>query len=186
MESNFYEECYATYLLYAAILCAYSNRYGEGERERELSSARSGVVKENTTVGYSATDVLFQGEHTFPRRSFIVARLPPMGRDRTSFCTIMIPNNTIEDLVLTIDMLLGYTSPLVSRPMFFVAPEDLYSPMAEHITTDIKEVPSDALLPLKIEVQQHGLTDQPVVNIRDVNSTIAKEGCSSLAKREPK
>ena len=89
-------------------------------------------------------------------------------RDRTYF---MIPNNTIEDLVLTMDMLLGYTSPLVSRPMFFVAPEDHYSPMAEHITTDIKEVPSDALLPSKIEVQQHGLTDQPVMNIRDVNES---------------
>ena len=44
VESNLYEECYATYLLYAAILCAYSNRYGEGKRERELSSARSGVI----------------------------------------------------------------------------------------------------------------------------------------------
>jgi hypothetical protein len=99
-----------------------------------------------------------------------------MGRDRTSFGTIMIPNNTIEDLVLTMDRLLGYTSPLVTRPMFFVAPEDHYSPMAEHITTDIKEVPSDALLPSKIEVQQHGLTDQPVVNIRDVNESFDPEG----------
>jgi hypothetical protein len=65
MESNLYEECYATYLLYAAILCAYSNRYGEGKRERELSSHEvaswSIDVKENTTVGHSATDVLFQG-----------------------------------------------------------------------------------------------------------------------------
>jgi hypothetical protein len=83
----------------------------------------------------------------------------------------MIPNNTIEDLVLNMDMLLGYTSPLVSRSIFFVAPEDHYSPTAEHITTDIKEVPSDTLLPLKIEVQQNGLTDQPVVNIQDVNES---------------
>jgi hypothetical protein len=44
VESNLYEECYAAYLLYASILFSYNNRYGEGERERELSSARSGVI----------------------------------------------------------------------------------------------------------------------------------------------
>ena len=113
---------FSTLLYYAPTAIAMERgREKESSHRHEVASL-SIDVKENTTVGYSATDVLFQGEHTFPRRSFIVARL-------------------------------------MSRPMFFVAPEDLYSPMAEHITTDIKEVPSAALLPLKIEVQQHGLTD---------------------------
>ena len=138
VERNLYEElCYAAYLLYAAVE---SNLYEECYATYLLYAAilcaysnRYGEGERERELSSTRSGVMVyrrKREHYRRKRehygwTFRYRRLVP--RDR-------------------------YTFPLVSRPMFFVAPEDHYSPMAEHITTDIKEVPSDALLPSKIEV----------------------------------